>query len=82
MTSLFRLLLVGVFLYILIRIVQVVMRIMSSGPGRTDAPEGKHAPLDIKEPERFEDIRDAEFTDIPPSKQPKGKPGEGGPSPS
>lgn len=78
MTSLFRILLVGVFLYILVRVVQVVMRIISSGPRRTDAPEGNRAPLDIKEPERFEDIRDADFIDIPPSKHSGEKTEQGG----
>jgi hypothetical protein len=68
---------VAAFVYIVFRMVQVILRILSSGARREEFPGKDGAPAGPRSLEKFEDVRDADFEDLPPGKQPEAKKGEG-----
>jgi len=64
---LIRLLLFVAIGYILIRLIQVTMRILSSRGGRNEDENLPTGSTSRKpEPEQFKDVRDADFEDITP----------------
>jgi hypothetical protein len=69
---------VAAFVYIVFRMVQVILRILASGARRQEEFPGKdRAPAGPRPSEKFADIRDADFEDLPPGKQPEGEKRDG-----
>jgi hypothetical protein len=68
---------IAAFVYIVVRMAQVVLRLISSGARGSDAPDDRPSPGEPKPLERFEDIRDADFEDVTSPKPSNGKPQEG-----